>query len=47
MADIDKAIGSEDLIDLDVENKDKAINVEVPEDIEIDLSVFQRGEDGT
>jgi len=25
MADIDKAIGSEDLIDLDVENKDKSI----------------------
>ena len=30
MADIDKAIGSDDLIDLDVENKDKSINVEVP-----------------
>ena len=47
MADIDKAIGSDDLIDLDVENQDKTINVEVPEDIEIDLSVFERGEDGT
>ena len=47
MADIDKAIGSEDLIELDVENQDKTINVEVPEDIEIDLSVFERGEDGT
>ena len=43
MADIDKAIGSDDLIDLDVENQDKTINVEVPEDIEIDLSVFERG----
>ena len=47
MADIDKAIGSDDLIDLEVENQDKTINVEVPEDIEIDLSVFERGEDGT
>ena len=47
MADIDKAIGSEDLIDLDVENKDKSINVEVPEDIEIDLSsVFYDVENG-
>ena len=43
MADIDKAIGSEDLIDLDVENKDKSINVEVPEDIEIDLSSSSAG----
>jgi len=47
MADIDKAIGSDDLIDLEVDNQDKTINVEVPEDIEIDLSVFERGEDGT
>ena len=47
MADIDKAIGSDDLIDLEVENQDKTINVEAPEDIEIDLSVFERGEDGT
>ena len=47
MADIDKAIGSDDLIDLDVENKDKSINVEVPEEIEVDLSVFERQDDGT
>ena len=49
MADIDKAIGSDDLIDLDVENKDKTINVEVPEELEvdIDLSNFERQEDGT
>lgn len=49
MADIDKAIGSDDLIDLDVENQDKTINVEVPEELEvdIDLSNFERQADGT
>ena len=47
MADIDKAIDAADQAELKVENKDKSIEVSVPEDNEIDLSNFETQEDGT
>ena len=47
MADIDKAIDAADQAELKVENKDKSIEVSVPEANEIDLSNFETQEDGT
>ena len=47
MADIDKAIDAADQAELKVENKDKSIEVSVPEDSELDLSNFETQEDGT
>jgi len=47
MADIDKAIDAADQAELKVENKDKSIEVSVPEDSEIDLGDFETQEDGT
>ena len=47
MADIDKAIDAADQAELKVENKDKSIEVSVPENNELDLSNFETQEDGT
>ena len=47
MSDIEKAIDPADQADLDIENQDKSIKVNVPEDSEIDLANFETQEDGT